>query len=154
LLDIISGMEKGKGQAGIELEGAPKFFKGGVVNPGITPLEPQLIKMGKKIEAGAEFFQTQLVYDLDTFGDFLKAAPKSKIIAGILPLNSAKMAKFLNGNVPGVSVPAEIIREIEAGKSGIEIAAETIQGLKKMCAGAHIMTVGREEQVAEILKLL
>lgn len=154
LLQIASDMEKGKSQAGAELEGAPNFFKGAVVNPGIAPLEPQLLKMEKKVEAGAQFFQTQLVYDLEMFEGFLTQAPKSKILAGILPLKSAKMAKFLNENVPGVRVPEEIIREIESGKSGIEIAAETINELKNMCAGVHIMTVGHEEQVAEILALL
>ena len=132
------------------------------MTPEADPLEPQLIKFEKKIEAGAEFIQTQAVYDLDKFRDFMSYARQFpvKILAGIILLTSAPMARYMNKNVPGVRVPQELIDEMAAAPKGgalakgIEIAGRMIREIreKRICDGVHIMAIGREEVVPEILK--
>jgi 5,10-methylenetetrahydrofolate reductase len=122
-----------------------------------------LIKFEKKIEAGAEFFQTQAIYDLKKFREFMKYARQFnvKILAGIVLLVSAGMARYMNESVPGVFVPQELVDEMAAvpkGKGlalqkGIEIAGRMIKELKddKVCDGVHIMAIGKEEVVPDIL---
>ena len=161
LLATIRILEKGKDLGGNDLDGSVEFCAGAIVTPEANPLEPQLVKFEKKIEAGAEFFQTQAVYDLDTFRRFMEYASqfKVKILAGIILLTSARMAEYMNKYVPGVFVPQELIDEMalapkgEAIKKGIEIAARMIKAIKeeKICGGVHIMAIGREEVVPEIL---
>jgi 5,10-methylenetetrahydrofolate reductase len=109
LLKTASMLESGKDLAGNDLEGAPKFFKGAVVAPASDPVEPQIIKMEKKIEAGAQFFQTQAVYDAGQFETFMKQVEGFgvPVLAGLVLLKSAGMAKFMNANVAGVFVPDE-----------------------------------------------
>ena len=161
LLRAIKIMETGKDLGGNDLNGEVKFCVGAIVTPEADPLEPQLIKFEKKIEAGAEFFQTQAVYDLDKFRHFMDYASrfKVKILVGIILLTSARMAEYMNKYVPGVLVPQELIDEMasapkgEAIKRGIEIAGRMIRTIKeeKICHGVHIMAIGREEVVPEIL---
>jgi 5,10-methylenetetrahydrofolate reductase len=132
------------------------------VTPEANPLEPQLIKFEKKVEAGAEFFQTQAVYDLEKFAHFMEYARKFpvKILAGIILLTSARMAQYMNKNVPGVFVPQSLVDEMagapkgQALSKGIEIAGRMIRKLKeeKTCHGVHIMAIGKEEVVPDILK--
>jgi len=161
LLKTIRLMESGKDLGGNDLDGAVEFCAGATVTPEAQPLEPQLIKFEKKAEAGAEFFQTQGIYDLDNFGKFMEYARKFpvKILAGIILLSSARMAKFMTANVPGIFVPQNLIDELAAvpkeemlGK-GIEIAGRMIAALKKdsVCDGVHIMAIGKEEVVPDIL---
>jgi len=162
LLKAVSELEQGKDFAGNELKGAPSFCKGAIVTPEANPLEPQLIKFEKKIEAGAEFIQTQAIYDLDRFKKFMDYAKKFnvKIMAGIVLLVSAGMAKYMNANVPGIFVPQQLIDEMasakkgEGIKKGIEIAGRMIRTLKEeaICDGVHIMAIGREGVVPDILK--
>ena len=146
--------------AGNELKGKPNFFPGAVVNPGANTeaaLELQLIKMEKKIEAGARFFQTQAIYEPDVFAKFMKRAEgfKVPILAGIIPLKSAGMARFMNKNVAGVFVPEGLIEKMAAAEdktqTGIEIAANIIKQLKDMCQGVHIMAIGWEKKVPAVL---
>ncbi|MFH1381531.1 MAG: methylenetetrahydrofolate reductase [Chloroflexota bacterium] len=154
-------MESGKDMGGNNLEGATQFCAGAIVTPEARPLEPQLIKFEKKVEAGAQFFQTQAIYDLDNFGKFMQHARKFpvKILAGIVLLSSARMAKYMTENVPGIFVPQKLIDELtDAPKGGalakgIEIAGRMIAALKKdaLCDGVHIMAIGREEVVPDIL---
>jgi methylenetetrahydrofolate reductase (NADPH) len=161
LLAAIRIMEQGKDLGGNDLDGAVEFCAGAIVTPEANPLEPQLIKFEKKIEAGAEFFQTQAVYDLDTFRRFMDYASQFnvKILAGIILLTSARMAEYMNKYVPGVFVPQGLIDEMasapkgEAIKKGIEIAARMIKAIQEeeICEGVHIMAIGREEIVPEIL---
>ena len=162
LLAMIKSLEKGKDLGGSQLEGAASFCAGAIVTPEAKPLEPQLIKYEKKIEAGAEFIQTQAVYDLDHFKQFMTYARKFpvKILAGVILLTSAPMARFMNKNVAGVNVPQELIDEMASAPKGgalakgIEIAGRMIKRLReeKMCDGVHIMAIGREELVPEIMK--
>ncbi len=161
LLRAVRQLESGKDLGGNELDGAVEFCAGAIVTPEARPIEPQLIKFEKKIEAGAEFFQTQAVYDLDNFRKFMEFARRFpvKILAGIVLLTSARMAQYMTENVPGIFVPKNLIDEMakaprgEAIKKGVEIAGRMIATLKKeaICDGVHIMAIGREEVVPDIL---
>jgi methylenetetrahydrofolate reductase (NADPH) len=120
------------------------------------------MKFEKKVTAGAKFFQTQAVYDIGTFRNFMKIAGRfpAKVLAGIVVLKSAGMANFMNKNVPGIRVPQELIDELKAaGKekaldTGLNIAARHIRQLKeeKICDGIHIMAIGMEEKVPVIME--
>ena len=161
LLTAIRTLEKGYDMAGNQLDGGVRFCAGAIVTPEADPLEPQLIKFEKKIEAGAEFIQTQAVYDLDRFAEFMEYARPFgvKILAGIILLTSAGMARFMNKNVPGVRVPQHLIDEMAAAPkgqalaAGIEIAGRMIRRIadERMCDGVHVMAIGKEERVPDIL---
>jgi len=162
LLQMIRVLESGKDMGGNELDGAVEFCTGAIVTPEADPLGPQLIKFEKKIDSGAEFFQTQAIYDMDNFQHFMDYAGKFdvKILAGIVLLVSARMAKFMNKNVPGIFVPQNLIDELASApkggalKKGIEIAGRMIRHLKekKLCDGVHIMAIGKEKVVIDILE--
>ena len=160
LLWVIGRLNEGYDMVGNELKGKPNFFPGAVVNPGAdteAAFELQLIKMEKKIAAGARFFQTQAVYDVDAFAKFMKRVEgfRIPILAGIIPLKSVGMARFMNKNVAGVFVPEELISKMAAAedkaRTGIEIAANIIKGLRGMCQGVHIMAIGWEKKVPQVL---
>ncbi len=163
LLHMVRILQSGKDLGGNELDGAVEFCAGATVTPEANPIEPQLIKFEKKVQAGAEFFQTQAIYDLDNFKKFMKYVrgldKNIKILAGIVLLASAGMAKYMNENTPGVFVPQVLIDEMataEKGKrvqKGIEIAGRLIRQIKEeaICDGVHIMAIGREEVVPDIL---
>jgi len=160
LLWAINRLNEGYDMVGNELKGKPAFFPGAVVNPGAdteAALELQLIKMEKKIAAGARFFQTQAVFDIDAFARFTKrvAGFGVPILAGIIPLKSAGMARFMNKNVAGVFVPEALISRMaqaeDKARTGIEITASLIKGLKGMCPGVHIMAIGGEKRIPAIL---
>jgi len=159
LVNLIKKLNDGKDLNDNDLSGKPDFTIGAVVNPGADPLEPQIIKLDKKIAAGAEFIQTQVVYDVDGYKKFLKQANISKdikVLVGIFPLKSYKMAQFLNDQVPGVTVPDKILKRIKSSKNpvkeGIEISVEIIKELKPLCSGVHFMTLNNLQVVQEILK--
>ncbi len=160
LLWVIKRLNEGYDMVGNELKGKPNFFPGAVVNPGVdteAAFELQLIKMEKKINQGARFFQTQAIYNVGVFTKFMKrvAGFKVPILAGIIPLKSAGMARFMNKNVAGVFVPEELINKMAKAEdktnTGIEIAANLIKELKDICHGVHIMAIGWEKKVPAIL---
>jgi len=161
LLKAIRLMESGQDVGGNNLDGTVEFCAGAIVTPEAQPIEPQLIKFEKKVEAGAEFFQTQAIYDLDNFSKFMQYARQfpTKVLAGIVLLSSARMAKYMTENVPGIFVPQNLIDELAATPKeevlakGIEIAGQMIAALKRdsICDGVHIMAIGREEVVPDIL---
>ncbi len=161
LLKAIRGMESGQDMGSNSLDGSVEFCAGAIVTPEAQPIEPQLIKFEKKVEAGAEFFQTQAIYDLENFGKFMQYARQFpvKILAGIVLLSSARMAKYMNENVPGIFVPQDLVDELgsvakeEMLTKGIEIAGRMIATLKKeaICDGVHIMAIAKEEVVPDIL---
>lgn len=162
LLKIVDGLNNGKDMSGNDLKGATDFFQGAVVTPESNPIEPQLIKFEKKVNAGARFFQTQAIYDIEKFKTFISHAKKFpvKIMAGIVVLKSAGMANFMNNFVPGIKVPQNLIDELKAaGKekaldTGLNIAARHIKQLKdeKICDGVHIMAIGMEDKVPIIME--
>ncbi len=161
LLATIRRLEKGKDLGGNDVDGTVSFCAGAIVTPEADPLEPQLIKFEKKIDAGAEFIQTQAVYDLDSFKQFMDYARQFpvKILAGIILLTSAPMARFMNKNVAGVNVPQVLIEEMASApkgraiEKGVEIAGRMIKRVReeKMCDGVHIMAIGKEELVPDIM---
>jgi methylenetetrahydrofolate reductase (NADPH) len=160
LLAVIKSLNEGKDMMGTELKGKTDFFVGAVVNPGAdteASFELQIMKMEKKIAAGAKFFQTQAIYDPKTFEAFMKRVEQYKVpvLAGVIPLKNAGMAKFMNKNVAGINVPQAMIDRISKAedkmKTGIEMCAELIKALKPMCQGVHIMAIGMEKKVPEII---
>jgi methylenetetrahydrofolate reductase (NADPH) len=161
LLKMIKTIESGTDMGGNPLKSAPKFCIGATVHPEADFIEPQLIKFEKKVAAGAQFFQTQGIFDLASLRRFMQYASQFsvKILAGIIVLSSARMAKYMNDNVPGITVPQTIIDELasaEKGKGlqkGIDIAARLIRAMKEenLCHGVHIMAVGNEKVVPDIL---
>ncbi len=173
ILKMLSKMEETNCDCGgNELPGgAPKFYKGASVTPVYEPVYLQINKLRQKVEAGAKYIQTQGIFDLDVFKRFLeevdKAGIKTHIMAGIIPLKSAGMAKYMNENVPGIAVPQDMIDRLAAaaaeGKEkgvkglptqlGIEMAAEMIAKIESehLCDGVHIMAIGAEKNVPKIL---
>jgi len=142
-----------------QLDGVPKFFKGCCVTPCADEVEPQIIKLEKKVAAGAQFVQTQAVYDPKAFESFMKRAEHIKvpILVGIVMLKTAGMAKYMNRSVPGVVVPKPLIDELAAAdkpdraKVSIGIAGRLVREMKDMCQGAHLMTLGWDKYVPDIL---
>lgn len=163
LVAAVKNLEQGKDLGGNELDGAVEFCVGATATPEADRMDSQLLKFRKKVKAGAEFFQTQAVYDMEMLKKFMEQAKQSKvkILAGILVLISPGMAKYLNANVAGIAVPQELIDEMagaEKGKKlqkGMEIAARQIKQIKEenICPGVHIMAIGKEEIVPEILEM-
>jgi len=175
LLQTVNGLNDGHDLSGNELNAPTHLFPGAVVTPEADPIEPQMIKFAKKVKAGARFFQTQAVYDLDNFATFMEEARKleAKIMAGLVLLTSPAMAKYMDTQVPGVRVPAELMDEMKsvgtlkkgADKEtkkkmaearlakGIEIAGRMIKRIKdeQLCDGVHIMAIGKEDVVPRIL---
>lgn len=149
----------GKDMGDNDLDGTPDFFLGASVTPEYDPFELQLMKMKMKIAAGAKFFQTQGVYDIETMRRFREATKDLgvSVLAGIIPLKSAGMARYMNKNVPGINVPDHIIDRLKNSdnrvQEGIKIAGEFIKQLKEenLCEGVHIMAIGAEENVPLIL---
>jgi methylenetetrahydrofolate reductase (NADPH) len=161
LLSVIKGMNEGHDMMGNELKGKTDFFTGAVVNPGAdteASYELQIVKMEKKIAAGAQFFQTQAIFDPETFAKFMKRVEQYKVpvLAGVIPLKSAGMAKFMNKSVAGICVPQPMIDKIskteDKTRTGIEMCAELIKSLKGMCQGVHIMAIGWEKKVPQIIE--
>jgi len=160
LIKAACELRNGKDMAGHELEAAPAFCLGAVVNPGSDEVETQLIKMKKKIDAGAEFFQTQAVYEPDLFARFMDQAGKFgvPVMVGIVPLKSAGMARYMTQNVAGVRVPDDMIermaktRKADRKKVSAEIAIELVDKMKHNCQGVHIMPLGWDDIVPQIVK--
>lgn len=157
LLETATLLQQGRDLAGKELKGRPVFFLGAVVTPGADPLEPQIIKMEKKVRAGAQFFQTQAVYEPEEFERFVKEIKHLgvPVLVGIVLLKSAGMARFMNKNVAGVHVPDSFIEEIDGAENkrekSVEIAARLIKEMKDLCQGVHIMAIGWEKMVPRVL---
>lgn len=157
LLEGAKKLEEGYDMAGKKLDGSPKFCLGAAVDPGAEPLQPEIEKMERKAASGAEFFQTQPVYDIKSFIKFIQQVKHINIpiLTGIFPLRSAKMAHFINKNIPGMHVPERVILEIERAKNpidkSIDIAAGLIKELKGLSKGVHIMTINLEDKVPLVL---
>ncbi len=173
ILKMLTEMEAtGTDCGGNALSSTPKLFKGAVVTPVYDPLPLQISKLKKKVAAGAQFIQTQGIFDMDSLKHFMQevraAGITVPIMAGIIPLKTAGMAKFMNANVPGIQVPEWMIERLtaaaEEGKAtgvkglpmqaGMDMAAEIIAQIKAegVCEGVHIMAIGAEHNVPEILK--
>jgi len=143
-----------------KLDGVPKFFKGCCTTPCSPTPEAQIIKLEKKVASGAQFVQTQAVYEPAAFEQFMKQIDHIKVpvLVGIVLLKSAGMAKYMNRSVPGVTVPDALIKRLadatkeDRQKVGTEIAAELVRAMKPMCQGAHLMTLGWDHCVPAIIE--
>lgn len=165
LIGMVKKMrDEGKFLAGDDLDGVPKMFIGAASNPFADPFEFRVHRLAKKIESGVDFIQTQCIYNMDKFREFIKQAndmgltEKCYILAGVTPMKSVGMAKYMKNKVPGMDVPDEIIARLqgaEKGKvaeEGIKIALEQIEEFKEMkgVAGVHLMAIEWEHKVPEI----
>ncbi len=161
LLHMVGKLEAGEDMAGNALDGEPpKFSKGAVVSPCSDSVDVQLAKMEAKVKAGAEYFQTQAVYEPEKFIKFMEKAKQFGVPVqlGIVIPKNAGMAKYMNANVAGISVPDSMIAELQADKektkagiTGVEISARIIRECKDYCQGVHIMALGWESKVPDIL---
>ena len=162
LIHAMKQLESGVDLGGNELVGEPpKFAKGAVVSPCSDSVDAQLAKMERKVRAGADYFQTQAVFEPEKFIRFMEKAKQfgKPVQVGIIIPKSAGMAKFMNNNVAGIHVPDEMIEELKkdkektkAGITGVEIAARIIKECRPYCQGVHIMALGWEDKVPELLK--
>ena len=162
LIHAVTRLESGVDLGGNELVGEPpKFAKGAVVSPCSDSVDAQLAKMERKVRAGADYFQTQAVFEPEKFIKFMEKAKEfgKPVQVGIIIPKSAGMAKFMNNNVAGIHVPDEMIEELakdkertKAGITGVEIAARIIKECRPYCQGVHIMALGWESKVPELLK--
>ena len=167
ILNMLSKMEEtGTDCGGNPLASTPKLFKGACVTPVYEPMILQIHKLKQKVDAGARYIQTQGIFDLDSLKRFLEAVEKAgidvPIMAGIIPLKSAGMAKFMNQSVPGIAVPQDQIdllatakeKGVKASELGIDLAAKLIADIRaeNLCPGVHIMAIGAEKNVPIILE--
>ena len=163
LLHTACQLEKGIDLGGQALVGEPpKFAKGAVVSPCSDSVDAQLAKMERKVMAGADYFQTQAVFDSEKFISFMEKAKEfgKPVQLGVIIPKSAGMAKFMNKNVAGVHVPQWMIdglaadkEKAKAGITGVELAAKVIKECRPYCQGLHIMALGWEAKVPELLKM-
>ncbi len=161
LLGAARALAGGHDLAGNELKGAPRLFIGATANPGTEDLAREVDNTRRKIEAGARFLQTQAVFDASVVERFIAAAGLGDValLAGVIPLKSAKMAAWLNANVPGIRVPDALLAQMQAAaaagreeQAGIEIAVGLIRALRGVSGGVHVMALGWEAHVPRILR--
>jgi methylenetetrahydrofolate reductase (NADPH) len=148
------------------VKGKPELFIGAAENPFGDPFEIRAMRLGKKVRAGCEFIQTQGIYNIEKFAKWMEMVrerglhEKCAILAGVIPLKSAGMAKHMKNNVPGMDVPDALIARLQgvpkekAAEEGIKICVEMIQQIKEIkgVRGVHIMAIEWEQKVAEIAK--
>ncbi|MGB5159229.1 methylenetetrahydrofolate reductase [Desulfobacterium sp. N47] len=167
LVNMVKVMKtEGKDMSGFDLKNAPEMFIGAAANPFADPFEYRVIRLAKKIDAGADFIQTQCVYNLDRFKEWMRLAreegltEKTHILAGVTPLKSERMAKYMATKVAGMDVPESLIKRMggvpkeKAAEEGIRICVETIAGLREIKGvhGIHIMAIEWEEKVGPIVE--
>ncbi len=158
LLHAIAGLGEGRDLTGNPLHGAPRFFVGAAAAPEAEPFQLTLFKLEKKVAAGARFFQTQAVFNAEKLKSFREALSHHnvKVIAGILLLKSAGMARYINARIPGLTVPQAIIEELEGAAKpidkGVDIARRLAAEVRPFCDGIHVMAMGKEELIPEIIE--
>ena len=167
LLQTVRHMrDEGKFLGGDEIKRPPQMFAGAAANPFADPFEIRVPRLAKKIAAGAEFIQTQCIYNLDKFEEWMRLArergllEKVSILAGLTPMKSAGMARYMKKRVPGMDVPDELIKRLadtpkeKQAQEGIDVCVESIQRLKEVegIRGFHIMAIEWEKKVPEIVE--
>ena len=159
--------DEGKLLGGHEMDNPPKFFIGAAANPFADPFEFRVHRLAKKVAAGVDFIQTQCIYNMDKFRKWIDQAndmgltEKVYILAGVTPMKSVGMARYMKNLVPGMDVPDAIIDRLKGvdkkdqAKEGIKMAVEQIQQLREMkgVAGVHLMAIEWEERVPEIAEM-
>ncbi len=165
LIGMVKKMrDEGKFLGGAELDGVPKMFIGAAENPFAEPFEWRVHRLAKKVEAGVDFIQTQCIYNMPKFREFIRQAndmgltEKAHILAGVTPMKSLGMARYMKTKVPGMDVPDDTIKRLQGvpkdkqAEEGIKIALEQIAEFKEMkgVAGVHLMAIEWEHRVPEI----
>lgn len=168
LINMVKTMrDEGKFQAGTEIEDPPRIFIGAAINPFADPFDWRVHRLAKKIEAGVDFLQTQCIYNMDKFREFMKRAndmgltEKAYILAGVTPMKNVGMARYMQKRVPGIEVPEELIDRLKGvdkknvADEGIKMACEQIEEFKEMKGvhGVHMMAIEWEHKVPEIAEL-
>jgi 5,10-methylenetetrahydrofolate reductase len=162
LLAAAEALRNGRDYAGNELSGTPELFLGATANPGAPKFEAEVENTRRKIDAGARLLQTQAVYHGDQIRRFIDAVKPDgvAVLAGVIPLKSEKSGPWLNANLPGVSVPADMLAAMDAAardgmarERGIELAARVVREMRDVCQGVHIMAIGWEAEVPGILSM-
>jgi len=161
LLAAAEALRNGRDFAGNTLHGTPDLFLGATCNPGADRFDAEIENTRRKIDAGARLLQTQAVYHAEPLRRFIDALKPDgvAILAGVIPLKSEKSGPWLNANLPGVVVPPDMLGAMEeaaragvARERGIELAAHVIGEMKGLCQGVHVMAIGLEALVPEILR--
>ncbi len=157
LLEAARELSAGTDMAGQQLSASPKFFSGAAVAPAAAPQQLILKKFAKKVSCGAEFFQSQAVFQRQQLDSFMAqaAAFRVPILFGVLLLKNVRMAEFLNRNIPGVQVPQDLLQRLEDARNplqeGVQIAREMVGWARELCHGVHLMTFGHEGLIPQIL---
>ncbi len=167
LVETVRGLrDDGRLQGGAEVDNLPRMFIGAAANPFADPFELRVARLAKKIRAGVDFIQTQCIYNLDKFEKWMKGIrdrglhKKVHIMAGVTPMKSEGMARYMKNKVPGMDVPDEVIKRVagvpkkEQAQEGINISIESIQRLKEIegVSGIHLMAIEWEQKVPEIIE--
>ncbi len=158
ILRAAAGLQAGHDLAGNALKGGPSFLRGAVVNVAVPDLGKEIGRMEGKIEAGAEFFQTNAVYDPAGFEAFMKRVEglKVPILAGIILLKSARQARYMTEKIPGVTVPEPLIDELESAESrfaaSVAMAGRIVRDVAPMCQGVHVMAIGWERRIPAVME--
>ena len=158
ILRAAAGLQAGHDLAGNALKGGPRFLRGAVVNVAVPDLGKEIGRMEGKIEAGAEFFQTNAVYDPAGFEAFMKRVEglKVPILAGIILLKSARQARYMTEKIPGVTVPEPLIDELESAESrfaaSVAMAGRIVRCVAPMCQGVHVMAIGWERRIPAVME--
>ena len=159
LLEAATSLNRGTDMGSNRLKGAPSFYLGAAVNPFASELADEIIRMEEKVSAGAQFFQSQAVFDTTQLAEFMTIVKPlgAPVIAGIILLKSGEMARHMNQNIPGVLVPDNLIAELDGvqdkAQAGIQIAARIIREARDICDGVHIMAIGWERYIPQVLEL-
>ena len=159
LLEAATSLNRGTDMGSNRLKGAPSFYLGAAVNPFASELADEIIRMEEKVSAGAQFFQSQAVFDTTQLAEFMAIVKPlgAPVIAGIILLKSGEMARHMNQNIPGVHVPDDLIAELDGAQdkaqAGIQIAARIIREARDICDGVHIMAIGWERYIPQVLEL-
>lgn len=157
LLRAVRALQAGKDLGGQALRGTPTFCMGAVVNPGAPDLPRELRRMEEKVALGARFFQTQAVYDPDVFAQFMHTVRQHRVavLASIIVLRSGTMARRLHGSLPGLTIPDAVIEELDKAsdpaQQGLVIAGRIVREIKEMCQGVHLITIGQERHIPQLL---
>lgn len=158
LLQLANKLQRGTDDSGHKLNASPKLLLGSAINPTLKNNTNQILRMRKKIEAGASFFQTQANYDIEDFYQFAKEAKQldTKVLAGILILHSYEAAQYIHDNIPGIQIPEAVLERFKNSNNpestGVELAVDTMTRLKNVVDGFHVMSVRQEELIEQVLE--
>ena len=158
ILKAASSLASGRDLAGNSLKDGPDFYRGAVVNVAVPDLGREIARMEKKIESGAQFFQTNAVYEPNGFEAFMKRVQDLNvpILAGIIMLKSARQARYMTQRIPGVVVPDRLIEELERAENlaeaSIEMTGRIVRNIAPMCQGVHIMAIGWERRIPAVME--